>query len=57
MFISFLFGYIQLISRKSKYFEKRTKNVEKYINNLSYIMNRTILNVKYNKIYKNCKLL
>ena len=53
MFISFLFGYIQLISRKSKYFEKRTKNVEKYINNLSYIMNRTILNVKYNKIYKN----
>lgn len=56
MFISFLFGYIQLISRKSKYFEKRTKNVEKYINNLSYIMNRTILNVKYNKIYKNCKL-
>lgn len=57
MFISFLFGYLQLISRKSKYFEKRTKNVEKYINNLSYIMNRTILNVKYNKIYKNCKLL
>ena len=57
MFISFLFGYIQLISRKSKYFEKRTKNVEKYINNQSYIMNRTILNVKYNKIYKNCKLL
>ena len=57
MFISFLFGYIQLISRKSKYFEKRTKNVEKYINNLSYIMNRTILNVNYNKIYKNCKLL
>jgi len=23
--------------------------------NFLYIMNRTVLNVKYNKIYKNCK--